>query len=227
MQPPCSHERFYDVLAFPGPLVTVISSKVRHHPRYSSFPRSFRVNFYRTLVHADFAVAVLLLVVIPLGLLLASLRTPSVRERMLVYWRASALLGITVYLWIGQVQLGFVTGWLARAIIPLALWRGDALNVLRGRTLTATTSVEAAYQDWRRIAMGYSVIGLVYMLPLLTCAFGSDAAEMCQAWYLPPATYAQWLHPTVEPVWLGRYARVGLGVYAAYLVASAYRLRTT
>ena len=69
------------------------------------------MSLYRTLIHADFAVAVILLVLIPLVLLGASVRTPSVRRRMLVYWRASALLGITVYLWIGQVQLGFVTGW--------------------------------------------------------------------------------------------------------------------
>jgi hypothetical protein len=183
------------------------------------------VSLYRTLIHADFVVAVILLVIIPLGLLVASWRTPSVRERMLVYWRASALLGVTVYLWIGEVQLGFVTGWLARAIIPLALWRGDALTILRGRTLLPENRLEDAYQDWRRIAMAYSLLGVLYMLPLLTCAFGSDAAEMCQAWYAPPQTFAAWVHPDIEPIWLGRYARVALGVYAAYLIASAYRLR--
>ena len=184
------------------------------------------MSFYRTLIHADFVIAVLLLVLIPLGLLVASWRTPSVRDRMLVYWRASALLGVTVYLWIGEVQLGFVTGWLARAIIPLALWRGDALTVLRGRTLLPQSRLEEAYQDWSRIAMVYSLLGIVYMLPLFACAFGSDTAEMCQAWYIPPQTYAAWVHPTIEPIWLGRYARVALGLYAAYLIASAYRLRT-
>lgn len=183
------------------------------------------MSLYRTLVHADFAVAVILLVVIPLVLLGASVRTPSIRRRMLVYWRASALLGITVYLWIGQVQLGFVTGWLARAIIPLALWRGDALTVLRGESLTDTSALAQAYRDWRRIAMGYSLLGILYMLPLLTCSFGEATSEMCQAWYIPPATYAAFFHPDVEPVWLGRYARGALGIYAAYLIASAYRLR--
>ena len=183
------------------------------------------MSFYRTLVHADFAVAVILLVLIPLGLLGASVRTRPVRRRMLVYWRASALLGVTVYLWIGQVQLGFVTGWLARAIIPLALWRGDAVTILRGESLDGTSRLEQAYQDWRRIAMAYCLLGVVYMLPLLACSFGSDASEMCQAWYVPPTTYASIFHPNIEPVWLGRYARVALGIYAAYLVASAYRLR--
>ncbi|PEN13619.1 hypothetical protein CRI94_09945 [Longibacter salinarum] len=183
------------------------------------------MSLYRTLIHADFVIAVILLVLIPLGLLGASWRTPSVRDRMLVYWRASALLGITVYLWIGEVQLGFVTGWLARAIIPLALWRGDALTILRGRTLLPETRIEEAYRDWQRIAMGYSIAGLIYMLPLLLCAFGSDASEMCRAWYVPPKTFASWLHPNIEPIWLGRYGRVALGVYAAYLIASAYRLR--
>ena len=196
-------------------------------PRFQSLPAqsSCFVSLYRTLVHADFTIAVLLLVVFPLFLLAASVRTPSVRTRMLVYWRASALLGITVYLWIGQVEMGFLTGWLARAIIPLALWRGDALCVLRGRKILPDSWIEQAYLDWRKIAIGYSVAGLVYMLPLLACGVGAGGTEMCQAWYEPPLKYAALLHPTIEPVWLGRYARIGLGIYAAYLVASAYRLR--
>jgi hypothetical protein len=48
---------------------------------------------------------------------------------------------------------------------------------------------------------------------------------MCQAWYLPPRQYATWLHPNVEPIWLARYGWVALGVYAAYLLATAVRLQ--
>ena len=99
---------------------------------------------YETLVYADFVLAVGLLVGVPLLLLAASLNLPPVRDRLLVYWRASALLGITVYLWIGEQAMGFATGFAARALIPLALWRGDALRVLRGDSLPTGP-------DWRAL----------------------------------------------------------------------------
>src|SRR6056297_1923829 len=100
------------------------------------------MRLYETLVYADFVIAVALLVVVPLVLLGISVNHSPVRDRLLVYWRASALLGITVYLWIGEQTMGFATGFAAQALIPLALWRGDALMVLRGRSLPTEA-------DWR------------------------------------------------------------------------------
>lgn len=181
---------------------------------------------YETLVRADFLVAVALLVVAPLILLVGAARTPPVRDRLLVYWRASALLGITVYLWAGSVQVGFVTGYLARAIIPLALWRGDALHPLGQRLYPdASDRLARAYRWWCRAAIAYNVMGLIYMLPLLSCAVGSDASAMCGAWYEPPQILTGTLHPDVSPLWLGRYGWLGLGAYAAYLLATASVLR--
>lgn len=180
---------------------------------------------YETLVYADFLLAVGLLVVAPLVLLVVSATLPPVRDRLLVYWRASALLGVTVYLWIGETPMGFMTGYAARALIPLALWRGDALTVLRDRPVPAASDWRnALFRYWRAAAISYSLAGLAYMLPLLGCAW-SDAAAVCQAWYAPPQQYAAWLHPTVEPLWLARYGWVALGVYAAYLLSTAVRLR--
>jgi hypothetical protein len=183
------------------------------------------MSLYETLVYADFVLAVGLLVVVPLALLLVSATLPPVRDRLLVYWRASALLGITVYLWIGETPMGFMTGYAARALIPLALWRGDALTVLRDRPVPAASDWRnALFRYWRAAAISYSLAGLAYMLPLLGCAW-SDAAAACRAWYAPPQQYAAWLHPTVEPLWLARYGWVALGVYAAYLLSTAVRLR--
>jgi hypothetical protein len=173
--------------------------------------------------------AVVVLVVAPLLLLLVGLGTPSVRRRMLVYWRTSALLGITVYLWIDQIQTGFLTGFLARALIPLALWRGDVLFQMRDQPLPSDAGLLGRwYRRWRAAAIAYCLAGLVYMLPVLPCAFGADAAAICQAWYAPPQQYAAWVHPDVSPLWLGRYGWVALGVYAAYLLASGtYFTRTS
>ena len=180
---------------------------------------------YETLVYADFLLAVGLLVVAPLFLLMVSATLPPVRSRLLVYWRASALLGVTVYLWIGETPMGFITGYAARALIPLALWRGDALRVLRDRPVPRASGWRTTFfRYWRAAAIPYSLAGLAYMLPLLGCAW-SDAAAVCQAWYAPPQQYAAWLHPTVEPLWLARYGWVALGVYAAYLLSTAVRLQ--
>lgn len=183
------------------------------------------MSLYETLVYADFLLAVGLLVVVPLLLLFASATLPPVRRRLLVYWRASALLGVTVYLWIGETPMGFMTGYAARALIPLALWRGDALTVLRDRSVPAASDGRTAlFRYWRAAAIPYSLAGLAYMLPLLGCVW-SDAAAVCRAWYAPPQQYATWLHPTVEPIWLARYGWVALGVYAAYLLSTAVRLQ--
>lgn len=183
------------------------------------------MSLYETLVYADFLTAVGLLVVVPLVLLLVSANLPPVRDRLLVYWRTSALLGITVYLWIGEAPMGFATGFAARALIPLALWRGDAFLVLRDQPIPSTPGWRAtAFRYWRAIAIPYSLAGLVYMLPLLPC-FWSDVTPVCQAWYAPPQQYAEWLHPTVAPIWLARYGWVALGIYAAYLLSTAVRLQ--
>jgi len=183
------------------------------------------MSLYETLVYADFLIAVGLLVVAPLFLLVVSATLPPVRTRLLVYWRASALLGVTVYLWIGETPMGFMTGYAARALIPLALWRGDALRVLRDRPVPRASGWRTTFfRYWRAAAIPYSLAGLAYMLPLLGCAW-SDAAAVCQAWYAPPQQYAAWLHPTVEPLWLARYGWVALGVYAAYLLSTAVRLQ--
>jgi hypothetical protein len=183
------------------------------------------MRLYETLVYADFLLAVGLLVVVPLLLLAVSATHAPVRNRLLVYWRASALLGVTVYLWIGEQTMGFATGFAARALIPLALWRGDALMVLRGRSLPTGADWRAtAFRGWRQAAIAYNLLGLAYMLPLLPCVT-AGAGPRCALWFGPPQQYADWLHPTVEPIWLARYGWVALGVYAAYLLATAVRLQ--
>lgn len=177
---------------------------------------------YDTLIRADFLLAVGLLVLVPLALLLASLRQPALRSQLLAYWRASALLGITVYLWIGEARIGFATGYAARALLPVALWWGDALVIPRGRP--STTSWQArAFRRWRLVATVYSLAGLVYMLPLLPCLWGGSE-PLCRAWYLPPQEYAQLLHPYTPWSQLATYGRAALWIYLGYAAASAYRL---
>lgn len=180
---------------------------------------------YEILVRVDFLVLVGLLGIVPLGLLLVSISLPPVRNRLLVYLRVAALLVISIYLWIGEAGMGFVTGVTARALIPLALWRGDAFHVLRGQPIPTTQDLRTTiFRYWRAATIAYCVVGLLYMLPLLSCV-GSGGGAMCQLWYELPQPAVEWLHPNIEPVWLGRYGWVALGVYAAYLLATAVRLQ--
>jgi hypothetical protein len=183
------------------------------------------MRLYETLVYGDFVLAVGLLVVAPFLLLAVSVTYSPVRDRLLVYWRASALLGITVYLWIGEQTMGFATGFVARALIPLALWRGDALYVLRGASLPTAQDWRALlFRRWRTAAIAYNLLGLTYMLPLLPCVV-TGAGPRCEMWFGPPQLYADSLHPSVESIWLARYGWVALGVYAAYLLSTAVRLQ--
>lgn len=176
---------------------------------------------YETIARADFLVAVVLLVILPLALLAGSVSAAAVRNRLLAYWRASALLGITVYLWAGEAPGGFVTGFVAHGAILLALWRGDAFSPQDGSALPSGQGRPGtAFRYWRWAASVYVLIGLVRALLLLPCAAG-DATAACRAWYGPPQQYARWVHPTVHPVRLARYGGWALSLYAAYGIAWA------
>ncbi len=179
---------------------------------------------YETLIRLDFLLAVGLLVVAPLVLLGPSLRRPWMRHRLLAYWRASALLGITVYLWIDEWAVGFLTGYAARAFIPVALWWGDALAPSRPASPSTDTDwATALFRKWRGVATMYSVAGLIYMAPLLSCVWSAPSA-VCTGWYRPPQEYARLLHPYTPWTQLGMYGRVALVVYVGYALASAYTL---
>ncbi|MES3629317.1 MAG: DUF3177 family protein [Longimonas sp.] len=180
---------------------------------------------WHRVAYAEFAFATVTLIIVPLALLLASVKRPDVRKRMLAYWRAAALLGITVYLWIAEMTLGFVTSVAARAIIPLVLWRGD-IGALWTNPLPKPTSWQArVYRAWWYFVVVYSVAGLLSMLPLLSCAVTGDASAACQAWYGPPQAYSALLHDAADPWLLGRWALAALSLYALYLMATMYRLR--
>ncbi len=183
------------------------------------------MTLYEGLVRLDFLVTLGLLGIAPLVLLLLSIAQPPVRTRLLVYWRAAALLIITIYLWIGEAGMGFVTGITARALIPLALWRGDAFQVLRDQPVPVSRGLRASlFRYWRAATIFYSVVALMYMLPLLSCV-ENEGGALCQPWYNLSQPVAVWLHPNVEPIWLARYGWVALGVYAAYLLSTAVRLQ--
>jgi hypothetical protein len=179
---------------------------------------------YEILIRLDFVAAVGLLVVGPLVLLAGSVSAPTVRNRLLAYWRASALLGITVYLWAGEVSGGFVTGFAAHVAILLSLWQGDILSPRPGTPLSSEQGWWAiAFRYWRWAASIYVTTGLACTFFLLPCAF-VDPSAVCQAWYGPPQQYARWLHPNASPMQWASYGGWALAIYAVYGGAWALQL---
>ncbi|WP_263784807.1 DUF3177 family protein [Salinibacter grassmerensis] len=175
------------------------------------------------LIRLDFVLATALLVVAPLGLLLASVRQPAVRGRLLAYWRASSLLMVTVYLMVDGRPGAFVAGNTALVAIPLALHAGDVLSV-PGPMSLGEGAAATWFRRWRAGATAFCGASLLLTVPALRC--GWDAAEnpVCAAWLEPPRKLHRALHPSVDPATLGDAATIGLLVYGGYLAASVVRV---
>lgn len=173
------------------------------------------------LIRLDFALATLLLVGAPLGLLAAAWGQPTVREHLLAYWRASSLLMITVYLMIDGRPVAFVTGNAALVLIPLVLRYGDVLFIPKRRFRTRS-AVAGWVRHWRTVATVFCLASLLLTLPTLGCVSASKAAA-CQYWLTPPRELHAALHPSVDPAVLGDAATVGLIIYGLYFTVSAVR----
>ena len=78
----------------------------------------------QSLIWMDYRLADLFTVILPLILLVwAFFAKADVMQRLLIiYWRVASLLAITIYLLIGSLPIGFLTGFLASILIPFSLW---------------------------------------------------------------------------------------------------------
>lgn len=165
------------------------------------------------IVRMDFVLAVLLLVLWPLVLLVMSLRNKQLLAPMLAYWRASALLMITVYLMIAELPVAFLCGVLARVFIPAVLWQGDAFY--KGQM-----DLPTPYLHWRRAATGYCIVGVLITLPLLESVLTSRISDSARLWLQPPQEFGRLFHPNTAPALLGNAALTGLYAYAVYAFIS-------
>ncbi|MEM6432051.1 MAG: DUF3177 family protein [Deinococcota bacterium] len=176
-------------------------------------------------MNLDFVLAVFLTVLVPLGLLVATweqsrLTQSRLTQRLIGYWRVSSLLMVSLYLLIAQNPLGFVTGILARVLIPLRL-------VLPLEPSHPDNYLYRVFNVWRSITCGYCVVGVLWTLPLLHCLIWQS--EVCRAWYIPAASFHQLIHPDVTPNMLGWFGLIGLIIYGlvfSWLFSQAYRADT-
>lgn len=164
------------------------------------------------LVRTDFVLAMLLLVITPLGLLVASIRDEKFLSAMLVYWRVSSLLMIAVYLMAAELTVGFLAGVSARILIPLALYFGDALGEVK--------TDRKLFLLWRRVATGYCTIGVFLTLPLLVCLFEGTISESSRVWLEPPKEFFKVFHSTSNAAEFGNAALTVWWIYVGYTVIS-------
>ena len=174
------------------------------------------------IVWTDFRLAVLFTVLIPLVLLVWALvwKSEAIQKLLIIYWRVSSLLAITVYLLIGAIPIGFISGWLAKVLIPTALWFWIDLNEEIAEQ--PKSPLKLAFTAWRWAVSIYCGVGALAQLPALRCAIVPSAAlvedQFCRVWLSPPWAFRDLVHATTKPYFLGFLALVGLSVYVLYFV---------
>ena len=178
-------------------------------------------SWLHSLVWTDYRVAVLFTVLIPLALFIWAFvqKAEAMQALLTTYWRVASLLAITVYLFIGALPIGFLSGWLARILIPVALWFWVDLNEEIADQPQAR--LRLAFTSWRWAISIYCVLGVLGQIPVLGCALKSSQAivsdQFCRVWLEPPWAFREFFHATTKPYFLGFLALVGLGVYVLSL----------
>jgi len=175
--------------------------------------------WYRPLIWIDYRLAVLFTVLMPLILLLwAFIQKAETLQRLLViYWRVSSLLMITVYLMIPGWPFGYLSGLLARVLIPISLWFWADIN--DDIIDQPQRPLKFVFTAWRWAITVYCSLGVLANLPFFGCAFSEGFRQQpyCQVWLEAPQLYKEWFHPNSTPGFLGVLGLIGLVVYVASL----------
>ena len=174
--------------------------------------------WFRPLVWMDYRLAVVFTVILPLILLIWSLRSQieSISRLLIIYWRVASLLMITVYLMIPSWSYGFLTSWSARILIPLSFWFWVDIND-EIRDLPPTP-LKLSINAWRWAVTFYCHLGAIAFIPFLACGLSDTTVKQpfCQVWLQPPWQFQSIFHRDTDPGVLGFMGMVGLIVYTIY-----------
>jgi hypothetical protein len=174
----------------------------------------------KSWVWVDYRLAVFFTVICPLILLIwAFVQKLEVIQRLLViYWRVASLLAITVYLMIGALPIGFLSGFMARLLIPASLWFWVDLN--EEIEDLQFSPLKLAFTSWRWAVSVYNGIGAIVFLPSLKCAFSGSkdllADPTCRIWLDPPWGYKEIFHPNWTAGFIGFLGLASLVIYLLY-----------
>jgi hypothetical protein len=175
--------------------------------------------FLQSLIWTDYRLAILFTVILPILILIWSFaqKAEAIQRLIMIYWRVSSLLAITVYLMIGSHPISFITGLCGRILIPLSLWFWADLNEEISDQFQ--TPLKLTFTSWRWAVSLYCGLGAIASLPFIKCGFSINAfrTEFCQAWLYPAFGFRELFHPTTKPEFLGFLGIVALIIYILYL----------
>lgn len=173
----------------------------------------------RSLVWTDYRLALLFTVIIPLILLIWAFvqKVDSIVRLLIIYWRVSSLLAITIYIFIAQWPIGFLSAFCARLLIPISLWFWVDVN--EDIEDQPQRPLKLALTSWRWAITVYSTLGALASIPFLPCAFveGKVKTSFCQVWLEPPLLFKEYFHAGSKPGFLGFLGMTGLLIYVFYL----------
>ncbi|WP_138498545.1 DUF3177 family protein [Nostoc sp. PA-18-2419] len=175
--------------------------------------------WFRPFVWIDYRLAVLFLVIIPLILLIWAFvqKAEGIQRLLGIYWRISSLLAITVYLMIAQYPVSFISGFMARILIPISLWFWVDLNdEIEYQT---TKYLKLVFTSWRWATTVYCILGAVTSALFLSCAFSGNALKTpyCRVWFEAPLLFKEYFHANSKAEFLGFLGIIGLVIYVLYL----------
>lgn len=174
-----------------------------------------------SLVWTDYRLAIVFTVLLPLILLIWAFvqKNDAIQHLLTIYWRVASLLAITVYLFIGALPTGFISGWLARILIPIALWFWVDLNEEIAEQ--SPNRLKFGFTTWRWAVSIYCLVGAILQLPVLQCALMNQGQILnqpfCQIWLQPPWAFREYFHATTKPFFLGFLGIIALVIYVLYL----------
>lgn len=173
----------------------------------------------RSLVWMDYRLAVLFTVILPLMFLIWAFvqKADAIQRLMIIYWRVSSLLMITVYLLIGGLPVSFIAALMARILIPVGLWFWVDLN--EEIDDQRRSPLRLAFTAWRWAITVYNLVGAIALMPFIRCALSTERFEspFCQVWREPPLLYKNYFHAEPDEGFLGIIGILTLSIYVIYL----------
>lgn len=175
--------------------------------------------WFRPYVWMDYRLALLFSLIIPLILLIWAFvqKADSIQRLLMIYWRVASLLAITVYLMIGGLAVSFISGLIARILIPISLWFWVDIN--DEIEYQPKSPLKLTFTSWRWAMTIYSLLGVIGFAPFLSCAFSENAlkSNYCRVWLEAPLMFKDYFHYNSKPAFLGFLGIIGLVIYVVYL----------
>lgn len=173
----------------------------------------------RSLVWADYRLEILFTVLLPLGIIIwaAVQRSEAIVRLLIIYWRVASLLLITIYLLMPGWGIGYITGFIARLLVPIALWFWVDLN--EDIAEQPPSWLRLVTMAWRWAVTVYALVSNLIALPFLSCAFSGETlgSTFCQVWLEPAAAYKDIFHGAYKPEFMAFWGGVSLFIYTISL----------